>query len=160
MKRINILCTFCAVILAMLFSSCQENYNERYLITANSVEFDDAVIKSVEVGKDYPIVTRTISPTTTEVSFQVNLIGTQFNEDQSFQVKLVDAETTSVENRDFTINGGKTFTIPKGKSKGMVKVQATGTGVGSTVLVLELVGNNKIEVSKNYSKVGVRCVYP
>ncbi len=159
MKRDHIFFLIGILMLNTLFA-CQKDLNERYLLTDNSIEFEDAASTTVAVGKDYPIVTRTISPTNTEVSFQVNLSGTQFNEDQTFQVKLVNAETTSVENRDFSVNGDKTFTIPKGKSKGTVKVQASGTGIGSTVLVLELVGNDKIKVSKNYSKVGVRCVYP
>jgi hypothetical protein len=160
MKRVTIKYTFFAALLISIFSSCQENFNDRYLITQNSIEFNDATISSVAVGKTYPIVTRTISPTTSELSFQVNLIGEQFTEDQTFEVKIVDGETTGVESRDFTINGGKTFTIAKGTSKGIVKVQNTTTGVGSTVVVLELVGTNKFGVSKNYSKVGFRCVYP
>ncbi len=155
--KFKIVCVFLMVVLS---SACQEDFHERYLITANSIEFDDAVISSVAAGKTYPIVTRTISPTTAELSFQVNLIGNQLTTDETFEVKIVDGETTAVENRDFTINGGKSFVIPKGTSKGIVKVQSTGAGVGSTVVVLELVGTNKLGVSKNYSKVGFRCVYP
>lgn len=159
MKKDKIIFLLSMLVLSTFFA-CQKDFNERYLLTDNNIEFEDAATTTVAVGKNYPIVTRTISPTNTEVSFQVNLSGSQFSEDQTLAFRIVDSETTSVEGRDFTIAGGKTFVLAKGSSKGSIKIQALGTGVGSTLLVLELVGNDKIKMSKNYSRVALRCIYP
>ena len=158
MKR-NIFYLF-ALIMALGLSACQKDFNERYLITDNSLEFEDAVTTTFAVGKDYPIVTRTVNPGNAEVSFQVNLMGLQPTENQNLQFRIVDGETTAVEGRDFAIANGKVFTINAGSSKGNIKIQSLPTGVGTTLLVLELVGNDKVKVSKNYRRVGVRCVYP
>ncbi|NGF58165.1 hypothetical protein G5B00_16745 [Parapedobacter sp. SGR-10] len=153
--------TVVALVFVLLLGSCQEDFDLRYQLEDNYIEFEDAVTTTFIVGKDYPIISRVIKPGEDEITLQVNMSGLQSNEDQHLTWKIVAEESTAAENVDFAVIGGtKSFVLPALQSKGYIRLAPTSSGAGNTLLVLELVGTDKIKVSNNYKRVGVRCEYP
>jgi len=156
MKR---LATGILMISTIMLTSCFEDYNDRYLLTDNYVEFDEATTLTRATGKPYPIVSRTINPDVDTVFFKVNLIGRQRDSDVTLSFRVVESESTAVEDRDFRFPEGKSYVIPRKTSIGTIKVVPTEAGEGTNILVLELVASDDIAIAENYKQIGIRCVY-
>ncbi|NGM63372.1 hypothetical protein G5B30_15790 [Sphingobacterium sp. SGG-5] len=153
--------TLVASVFVLLMGACQEDFDLRYQLEDSYIEFEDAVTSTFAVGKDYPIISRVVEPSGDEVVLQVNMSGLQSSEDQRLTWKIIAEESTAAENVDFTIAGGdKSFVLPAHQNKGYIRLAPTSSGVGHSLLVLELVGTDKVKVSNNYKRVGVKCEYP
>lgn len=158
MKNYKLLIALISVVL--FSSSCMEDYNERYLMNDYFVEFEEATIKSKAVEKDYVISAETIKSEGKDILVQVNLVGPQFQEDQIINYQIVEDETTAVEGRDYNIESIGKLLLKASSSIATMKISPTSTGIGETLLVLKLEGNNMIKPSENYKKIAIRCVYP
>lgn len=109
-----------------------------------------------------PLLTRTSGT----IRFRVNLITAQQPVDQTISYRVVATEkdatgadvtvTTAVSGTHYTTTG--TFVIPANSSFGELTIQVLNPGAttGTRDLVLELVGNDNVKPSVNYSKLGLR----
>lgn len=143
-------------------SACQKDFDSRFHLEDQFVEFEDAVTTTVAVGKDYPILTRTLSVVNPSISLQINMSGIQFGSDQQLSWRIVAEESTAVEGRDFrsASGDGNTVQLKANTSKTNLVLEALpNTGQGSTLIVLEMVGNDLIKPMEKYKRVGIRCIY-
>lgn len=148
------------VLISVLFaSSCMEDYNERYLIEDYFVEFEEATQRNKAVGKDYVISTEIIKPGNNKILLQVNLVGPQFETDQLVKYRVVADQTTAVQGVDYQIEKLGELIFKANSSIGTIELSPTTNGIGETILVFQLEGNDIIKPSINYEKLAVRCVY-
>ncbi len=148
------------VLILVTGSSCQEDFNERYLMVDNYIEFEDAVSTTVAVGKNYPILTRNVTAAMEPISLQINMTGKQFANNQTLAWAVVSEESTAVEGRDYELVGGSSVVLDAQQSQTHLQIQPLASGVDGSVLVLELIGNELIKPMANYKRVGLRINYP
>ncbi|MDR2284757.1 MAG: hypothetical protein LBE37_16195 [Sphingobacterium sp.] len=147
------------LLISIIFiSSCQEDYNERYLIKENSIELEDAITTTLVPGKPYGIVKRKIGAASA-VTLQVNMFGVPHNQDQSFSFRVVEDESTAISGKDYLLPNGNTFIIPKNSNKGFIQINGVPSGAGRSLLVLEILGNEQIKVAQNYKLIAIECQY-
>lgn len=150
----------CAILIAVLMTSCMEDYNDRYFLKEHFVEFEEATMRGKALGKDYVVANGKVTADGEGVVLQVNLVGAQLDVDQAVKFQVVTDETTAVAGRDYTLSDETSLAIPANSSFGYITVSPTATGEGETLLVLELLGNELIKPSENYKKLAVICSYP
>ncbi|NGM60671.1 hypothetical protein G5B30_01955 [Sphingobacterium sp. SGG-5] len=149
MKKIIIILTA-----AFMLTSCFKDYNEDFLITKKTVEFEDAVVNSNASGRNYPLLGHIFELNGT-VSYRVNMFGEQSDVPQQIAYRVVEEQTTAVEGTDFRFVTGNSLTVPAHSSFGYLQVEVLPTIAGSKLLVIELLGNDQVEVSPNYRMVGI-----
>lgn len=147
------------VMLLLTGTSCQEDFDKRYHLTDNFIEFEDAVTTTVAVGKDYPLLRKTVTAALEPVALQVNMTGTQFSSDQELRWQIVQEESTAVQGRDYDLIDNQTVTLAANSSRTQVRIQPLATGESGTILVLELVGNDHIKPMENYKRVGIQWTF-
>lgn len=135
-------------------TSCFKDYNEDFLITQKTVEFEDAAVLSHAAGKNYPVVSN-IFAAHGIVSYRINMFGEQSSVPQEILYRIVDEETTAVEGRDFRFVTGNSATVPARSSFGYLQVEVLPTIEGSRLLVVELIGNDEVVVSPAYKTIGI-----
>lgn len=143
-----------ALSLILLFTSCFKEYDDYFLITKKAVEFEDAVVVSNATGRYYPILPNVFTLHGT-VSYQVNMFGEQSNVDQNIKYRIVDEESTAVEGKDFEFVNGDGIVIPANSSFGNLELNVLPTIEGTKILVVELVGNDEVQVSEKYKTIGI-----
>jgi hypothetical protein len=160
MKKYLIKCFMLLIVVAGM-TACQKDFDERFHLEDQFIEFEDAVTTTVAVGKNYPVLTRTLSATNGSVSLQINMSGLQSGADQPLAWKVVTEESTAVEGRDFraSLNGNSVELKANSSKTNLVLEALPATGQGSTLVVLELVGNDMIKPMEKYKRVGIRCIY-
>lgn len=146
-------------ILALACTGCFKDYNERFLLEDQYIEFEDAVPNSKLSGKNYPLLPA-LNQSSGIVRYRVNMTGRQSDQDIQLSFSVVQKETTSKEGIDYELPNGNSFVIPKNSSFGYVELEVLPTGVGSTRLVLELVNNGNVQVMKNYNTIGIPIQFP
>jgi hypothetical protein len=168
MKRIFLSIT---TAVALLLGGCIKN--EQVIFQDAQIEFDAAAWNANALGVTYPIMTRipilgaatpTSAPFITRASgtftVRVNLIGGQKTTAQQFSYKVA-TESTAIPGTHFATFSG-TGTIPANASFATIPVTILnpGPGVGSVVLVLELLTGNGLTAAPNYNKVGLSIALP
>ncbi|MXV17031.1 hypothetical protein [Hufsiella ginkgonis] len=132
-------------------------YGRPALSTATT--FTD-VTPNITVPAD-PLLTRTSGT----VKFRVNLVTAQRSAAEVIKYRVMDTETiggtattvtTAQSGVHYTTSGQ--FTLPANSSFGEIEVVILNPGVttGTRDLVIELLGNDNIKPSPNYSKLGIR----
>lgn len=147
-------------LLLLTFTSCQEDYNERYLLVDNYIEFEEAVSATVAVGKNFPIINKTVAASYDAFRLQINMTGEQLTSDQNLAWRVVEEESTAVAGRDYEIENGGVLVLPASSSQAFLGVKPLNGGQNGSVLVLELVGNDFVEPMENYKRLGLRFVFP
>lgn len=155
---------FIILLAGVLLTSCFDD-NE-VLYDGSQVEFEDAVMRTRAAGQVFPIIN--LTRTSGTPVYQVNLIGEQLEatEDLSFALdavpeNLLNANTiAAVEGVHFTLNGS-TISFPQDASV----VPATPFTISSTfpaatgktaIFVIRLDGNERLQPSENYRRLGFR----
>ncbi|MBX2969774.1 MAG: DUF4843 domain-containing protein [Cyclobacteriaceae bacterium] len=169
MKKLKI---FVYVLPFVFLISCIEN--EKTLWGDSLVEFDATVLNAPALGKDFPLLTRvplygrpvvttgaSANPVITRasgtISFRVNFVSPQRSSAETIGLVVVDAETTAIEGVHYTISN--TITIAANSSYADYVVNVIDPGVPSATpvdLVVELTGNETIDPSPNYKRLGIR----
>ncbi|NGF55205.1 hypothetical protein G5B00_01655 [Parapedobacter sp. SGR-10] len=137
-----------------MLTSCFKDYNEDFLITQKTVEFEDAVVNSNATGRNYPVLGH-IFELHGVVSYRVNMFGEQSAVPQQIAYRIVDEQSTAVEGQDFRFVTGNSLTVSPHSSFGYLQVEVLPTIAGSKLLVVELLGNSEVEVSPNYRMIGI-----
>jgi hypothetical protein len=146
--------------------------NEQVVFQNSQIEFDAASWNANSVGVTYPILSRvplvgvaspnaaTLTRTSAPFTLRVNLVGAQRSTATDFTYRVA-TESTAIAGTHFTAFSG-TGTIPANSSFATIPVTILnpGPGVGSVVLVLELLTGNGLTASPNYAKVGLRIALP
>ncbi|HMQ00946.1 MAG TPA: DUF4843 domain-containing protein [Cyclobacteriaceae bacterium] len=166
-KSIKFLSIFSILIAGLFASSCMEENIMKVLFEDAYVEFDAAVWNNPAVGQTYPLLNRVpvqgaatttaaplITRTTGTVPLRINLISPQLPTDQTFGI-TVDAASTAQSGVHYTVPAS--VTIPANSSFGTINVTILDPGAtaGSVSLILELTGNNEVQVAENYKKAGI-----
>lgn len=110
-----------------------------------------------------PLMTRTSGT----IKFRVNLITAQMSTAQIIKYRIVDTEKDATTGANVTVttaqsgvhyNTSGTFTIPANSSFGEVSIDVLNPGAttGTRDIVIELLGNDQVKPSVNYSKLGLR----
>ncbi|MGY6522878.1 MAG: DUF4843 domain-containing protein [Mongoliitalea sp.] len=159
-----------SMVVALFFSSCLEQ--DLALWDGSLVEWDATVVNNPAAGRTYPLLARQPRPlfplVTTgaaadplitrasgTVTLRVNFVAPQRANDETITYRVVEDESTAVAGTHFNATG--TAVIPANSSFADVTIQILDPGAtsGSRVLVLELEGNNTIQPSERYKKVGI-----
>jgi hypothetical protein len=177
-KHITVL--FLLLATTVLFSSCLKDNETKY--SGDFVEMDAAAYNARAAGQTYPILTRvpgygrpvftaaqaasgvypavpadpTITRTSGQIKFRVNLVGPQRSTDTTVGYTVVSAGTTAVSGTHYTT--GNTVVIPANSSFGEITVNVLNPGVSSTTpvtLVLELTGASDLPPSENVKRLGI-----
>lgn len=156
-KRLSLLGVMLLVI--SILTSCFKDFKDDYMFTHKMVEIDIATWDSNAPGKTYPI-TGPYEKNSGVHTFQVNLIGGQFDTEQTLHVRFVPDETTATEGVHFTLPDNGSFVIPANSSTGELSVELLDFPAesGTHTLVLELIGNDQINVSENYKRLGISII--
>jgi hypothetical protein len=148
--------------------------NDQVIFQDSQIEFDAAAWNANAVGVTYPVLARVpalgvatssangalITRTSGTFTVRVNLIGGQKTTATTFSYKVA-SESTAIAGTHYTAFSG-TGTIPANSSFATIPVTILnpGPGVGSVVLVLELLTGNGLTAATNYSKVGLSIALP
>jgi hypothetical protein len=149
--------------------------NEQVVFQDSQIEFDAASWNANAVGVTYPIIARVpvlgaatpaattatqLTRTSAPFTVRVNLVGAQKSTATTFSYKVA-SESTAIAGTHYTAFSG-TGTIPANSSFATIPVTILnpGPGVGSVVLVLELLTGNGLTASTNYAKLGLRIALP
>jgi hypothetical protein len=160
-----------AAAVTFLLGGCIKN--EQVVFKDSQIEFDAAAWNANALGVTYPIMTRvpilgaatptsaaSITRTSGTFTLRVNLIGGQKTTDTQFSYKVA-SESTAIAGTHYAAFSG-TGTIPANSSFATIPVTILnpGPGVGSVVLVLELLTGNGLTAATNYNKVGLSIALP
>ncbi|ERJ58638.1 hypothetical protein M472_07655 [Sphingobacterium paucimobilis HER1398] len=137
-----------------MLTSCFKDYNEDFLITKKAVEFEDAATNSNAPGKNFPVLANLLEMNGV-TSYRVNFFGGLSSVPQQIAYRIVEEQSTAVEGRDFRFITGNSLTVPANTSFGFLQIEVLPTINGSKLLVVELIGNNEVEVSANYRTIGI-----
>jgi hypothetical protein len=154
----------------LLLGGCIKN--EQVVFKNSQIEFDAASWNANSLGVTYPILGRvplvgtaspaaaTLTRTSAPFTLRVNLVGAQKSTATTFSYRVA-SESTAIAGTHFTAFTG-TGTIPANSSFATIPVTILdpGPGVGSVVLVLELLSGDGLTVAVNYNKVGLRIALP
>ncbi|NGM60399.1 DUF4843 domain-containing protein [Sphingobacterium sp. SGG-5] len=137
-------------------ASCFKDFTEDFLFTEKMVEIDATTWESKAPGKTYPIKGPYEKGAGVQ-TYQVNLIGGQFDTDQTLHYRIVPEETTATEGTHFRVPEGGEFVIPANSSVGYLSIEVLDfpAEAGRDTVVLELVGNDAVKVSENYKRLGL-----
>lgn len=144
-----------AIILIGITASCFENYEERYLFTDLRIEFQEAVVRNNASGRDYPILP--LQPVG-QRGYQVNLIGGQLTAPANLEFRIDTEASTAVEGVHYSLPNDTFFQFEAETSFAEVLIEKLvfPSVQGQIILVLELLGDERIEASENHKKIGVR----
>lgn len=147
-------------ILLLSANACMERYDDRYYIRDYFVEFEEATTKSKAVGKDYVLSSGSITEDGETLRIQVNLVGAPLESEQVIQVRVVEEETTAEQGKDYQLSSDASIRFAPGSNIAYLEITPGTGGTGSSLLVLELTGNDLIQASENYKQLGIPCTYP
>jgi hypothetical protein len=155
---------FLILFTGVLLTSCFDDNKVFY--DGSQVEFEDAVMRARAAGQIFPIIN--LTRTSGTPAYQINLIGEQLEatQDLSFALdavpeNLLNTNTiAAVEGVHFTLNGS-TISFPQDASV----VPASPFTISSTfpaaagktaIFVIRLDGNDRLQPSENYRRLGFR----
>lgn len=168
-KTMKYFSIFSIILTGLFFSACIEENKMKVLFDEAYVEFDAAVWNTPAVGQTYPLLTRipvqgaattTASPiitrTTGTVPLRVNLVSKHLPTEQSFGITVVAEGTTAQSGVHYTVPA--TVSVPANSSFGIINITILDPGAtaGTVDLILEVSGNNEVQVSENYKRAGIR----
>lgn len=148
------------VSISMMLTSCFKEL-DKVLDDVTYVEFQEAIVRTVAVGKTYPLIATAngIGVVTTP---KVNLVGKQRAADTQVKYIIDPAETTAKEGIHYKINDGGTVTIKANDSFGtanfeILKAPVAVEDKGKTfTVVLMLSDGSDFKASENYKRIGYR----
>lgn len=141
------------IVLCLLFTSCFKDYEDNLIFKDLMVEFQDAVVVSNAVGKNYPIITARPG----EHSLQVNLLGGVSDAAQTIKATVVASETTAIAGQHYQLGQDGQIQFPVGTPiSSLTYVVPTLAPQTDVVLVVELQANDQVKTSGNYKTVGIR----
>ncbi|NGM60427.1 DUF4843 domain-containing protein [Sphingobacterium sp. SGG-5] len=156
MRRIYII-MIAAITLGVL-GGCFKDYNERYFVRDNRVEFQDAVVNSNTGTLGFPILPAVLGDAVGKVRFRINMTGEQKDYDRTVNFRVIPESTTARAGIEYNLPQDS-FVIPANSSFGWVEVEILPEGSGNRVIALELLETGDITVMKRYNRIGFRVLY-
>jgi hypothetical protein len=155
-KTLSILLASISLMLTSCFNEIDKVFDD-----ATFVEFQEAIVRTVAVGKTYPLiaVANGVGVVTTP---KINLVGKQRAADTQVKYSIDKAETTAIEGTHFKLTDSGTITIKANDSFGtagveILKATFPATDKGKTFnLVLMLESGTDFKASENYKRLGYR----
>jgi hypothetical protein len=146
--------------MSVILTSCFKEL-DKVLDDATYVEFQEAIVRTVAVGKTYPLiaVANGVGVVSTP---RINLVGRQRATDTQVKYTIDQAESTAKEGVHYKINDGGTITIKANESFGTAKLEilrapvATGDAGKTFTVVLLLADGSDFKASENYKRIGYR----
>ena len=148
------------VSMSVMLTSCFKEL-DKVLDDATYVEFQEAIVRTVAVGKTYPLIA-TANGVGVVTTPKVNLVGKQRPADTQIKYTIDQAETTAKEGVHYKINDGGIITIKANDSFGtanfeILRVPVATEDKGKTfTVVLMLSDGSDFKASENYKRIGYR----
>jgi hypothetical protein len=146
--------------MSVMLTSCFKEL-DKTLDDATFVEFQDAITRTVAVGKTYPLIV-TANGAGVVTTSRINLVGRQRATDTQVKYTIDQAESTAKEGVHYKINDGGTITIKANESFGTANFEilrapvATGDAGKTFTVVLLLTDGSDFKASENYKRIGYR----
>ncbi|MDZ7898372.1 MAG: hypothetical protein U5N85_10170 [Arcicella sp.] len=146
--------------MSVMLTSCFKEL-DKVLDDKTYVEFQQAIVRTVAVGKTYPLiaVANGLGVVSTP---RINLVGRQRATDTQVKYTIDQNESTAKEGVHYKINDGGTIIIKANESFGTANFEilrapvVTGDAGKTFTVVLMLTDGSDFKASENYKRIGYR----
>ena len=146
--------------MTVMLTSCFKEL-DKVLDDATYVEFQEAIVRTVAVGKTYPLIAAA-NGSGVVTTPKVNFVGRQRATDTQIKYVIDQAETTAKEGTHYKINDGGTIIIKANDSFGTANFEILRVPVATEdrgkifTVVLVLSDGTDFKASENYKRIGYR----
>jgi hypothetical protein len=145
-----------ALLLLVSLAACNNDLNKTF--TGTLLEFDDAILTTNAVGRNFPIISLANSATAGVTrTTRLNLVGPQKASDITVRV-IVDPAYSTAATTSYTVANGGNVVIPANTSFGSLTVvtsrfSSTTAPIGNLVFILDSTSTD-FKPSFNYRRIG------